>query len=159
MSGVAHPLTLYVDDACPLCHAEMAGLTARDVRGCLRLLDASVARFDDAEATAAGLSQAALLHRLHARDAQGRWLVGIPVFAAAYEAAGITWMARLLRVRWPRPLWDAGYTLIADHRWLLVKLGAPRLLTALLKIGSEPLFRFVPRENLNKGSDPVFPPQ
>jgi predicted DCC family thiol-disulfide oxidoreductase YuxK len=137
----------------------MAGLTARDAAGCLRLLDASAAGFSDAEASAAGLSQSTLLHRLHARDAQGRWLVGIPVFAAAYEAAGISWMARLLRVRWLRPLWDAGYALVADHRWLLVKLGTPRLLTALLKLGSEPLFRFVPRENLNKGSDPIFPPR
>ena len=30
MSAVEFPLTLYVDDACPLCHAEMAGLAARD---------------------------------------------------------------------------------------------------------------------------------
>jgi hypothetical protein len=55
------------------------------------------------------------------------------VFAAAYDAAGIAWMARLLRIRWLRPLWDLGYALVADHRRLLVKLGAPRLLAALLK--------------------------
>ena len=132
MSAVAYPLTLYVDDACPLCHAEMAGLSARDARACLRMRDASVAGFHEAHADAAGLSQATLLHRLHARDAHGRWLVGVPVFAAAYEAAGIAWLAWLLRIRWLRPLWDAGYALVADHRWLLVKLGAPRLLTTLL---------------------------
>ena len=132
MSEVAFPLTLYVDDACPLCHAEMAGLAARDAKGCLRVVDASVAGFaGDASTRAAGLDQARLLHRLHARDAQGRWLVGVPVFAAAYEAAGVRWLARLLRVRWLRPLWDLGYALVADHRWLLVKLGAPRLLSAL----------------------------
>ena len=99
MSAVAYPLTLYVDDACPLCHAEMAGLAARDGAGCLRMVDCSVEGFEDAEAAAAGHAQAQLQHRLHARDAQGRWLVGIPVFAAAYEAAGIGWFARLLRVR------------------------------------------------------------
>jgi predicted DCC family thiol-disulfide oxidoreductase YuxK len=124
---------LYVDDACPLCHAEMSGLSTRDARGCLRVVDASVTGFAGDEATrAAKLDQATLLHRLHARDAEGRWLVGIPVFAAAYEAAGIHWMAKLLRVRWLRPLLDFGYALVADHRWLLVKLGAPRLLAALL---------------------------
>ena len=134
MSGVAWPLTLYVDDACPLCHAEMSGLAARDAGGCLRTVDASVRGFDGDDATrAAGLDQATLLHRLHARDAQGRWLVGVPVFAAAYEAAGVRWLARLLRVRWLRPLWDFGYALVADHRWLLVQLGAPRLLAALLR--------------------------
>jgi predicted DCC family thiol-disulfide oxidoreductase YuxK len=132
-TGVAYPLTLYVDDACPLCHAEMSGLSTRDARGCLRVVDASVTGFAGDEATrAAKLDQATLLHRLHARDAEGRWLVGIPVFTAAYEAAGIHWMAKLLRVRWLRRLLDFGYALVADHRWLLVKLGAPRLLAALL---------------------------
>ena len=140
MSGVAYPLTLYVDDACPLCHAEMTGLSARDAGRCLRVVDASVVGFAGDEATrAAGLDQAALLHRLHARDGNGQWLVGIPVFAAAYDAAGIAWMAKLLRVRWLRPLWDVGYALVADHRWLLVKLGAPRLLAALLETGREPV--------------------
>jgi len=138
VSEVAYPLVLYVDDACPLCHAEMTGLLARIAgddrrRGCLRVLDASAPGFHEAAADAAGLSQAALLHRLHARDAQGRWLVGVPVFAAAYEAADVAWMARLLRIRWLRPLWNAGYALVADHRWLLVKLGAPRLLAHLLE--------------------------
>ena len=136
MSEPAYPLTLYVDDACPLCHAEMTGLSARDARGCLRVLDASAPGFADAAARATGLDQAMLLHRLHARDANGVWLVGIPVFAAAYEAAGIHWMAKLLRIRLLRPLWDLGYALVADHRWLLVKIGAPRLLAALFALGA-----------------------
>jgi len=141
VSEVAYPITLYVDDACPLCHAEMAGLSARDAGGCLRMVDASVAGFaGDAATRAAGLDQATLLHRLHARDANGAWLVGVPVFAAAYQAAGVHWLARLLRVRWLRPLWDLGYALVADHRWLLVRLGAPRLVTALLKKGTVPIF-------------------
>jgi predicted DCC family thiol-disulfide oxidoreductase YuxK len=133
VSAVAYPLVLYVDDACPLCHAEAAGLQARDAAGCLRMLDASAADFTDAEAQAAGLDRATLLHRLHARDARGRWLVGVPVFAAAYEAAGIHWLARLLRIGWLQPLWRLGYALVADHRWLLVRLGAPRLLAGLLR--------------------------
>lgn len=147
MSAIEYPLVLYVDDACPLCRAEMAALGARDARGCLRMLDASAADFADAGAAAAGLDPATLLHRLHARDARGRWLVGVPVFAAAYEAAGVHWLARLLRVGWLRPLWDVGYALVADHRWLLVRLGAPRLLAALLETG--------PQKN---GSDPFSGP-
>ena len=134
MSEVAYPLTLYVDDACALCHSEMVGLSARDANACLRVVDASVPGYAGDEATrAARLDQATLLHRLHARDANGQWLVGIPVFAAAYEAAGIHWMAKLLRIRVVRPLWNVGYAFVADHRWLLVKLGAPRLLAALLE--------------------------
>ena len=133
MSAVEFPLTLYVDDACPLCHAEMAGLAARDGGACLRMLDCSGAGFHDAEAAAAGYTQAQLLHRIHARDAQGRWLVGIPVFAAAYEAAGIGWFARLLRVRALRPLLDAGYALVVDHRRWLLKLHADRFVAWLLR--------------------------
>src|SRR5204863_8783626 len=96
------------------------------------VVTAGAAGFAGDEATrAGGLDQATLLHPLHAHDAQGEWHVGIPVFAAAYDAAGITWMARLLRVRRLRPVWDLGYALVADHRWLLVKLGAPRLLASL----------------------------
>jgi len=133
MSAPAYPLTLYVDDACPLCHAEMSGLAARDREGRLRMLDCSAPGFRDADGAAAGLSQAALLHRIHARDAQGRWLVGIPVFAAAYEAAGFPAFARLLRVRALRPVLDLGYALVVDHRRALVRLGAARLLAWLLR--------------------------
>jgi predicted DCC family thiol-disulfide oxidoreductase YuxK len=126
------PLTIYVDDACPLCHAEMSGLAARDRGRCLRLLDCSVEGFRDVDSEAAGLDQDTLMHRIHARDADGRWLVGVPVFAAAYEAAGLHWLARLLRVGWLGPLWNRGYSWVVDHRQLLVRAGAPRLLRALL---------------------------
>lgn len=139
MSQVAFPLTLYIDDACALCHVEMSALAARDAGACLRLVDASADDFEgDAETRAAGLTRGILLRRLHARDAKGRWLVGIPAFAAAYEAAGLRSVARLLSLRALRPALDTGYALVADHRPLLVKLGAPRLLAALLKKGSVP---------------------
>jgi predicted DCC family thiol-disulfide oxidoreductase YuxK len=134
VSEVAWPLTLYVDDACPLCHAEMAGLAARDRGGCLRMVDCSPAGFHDADTLAAGYTQEALLRRIHARDAQGRWLVGIPVFAAAYEAAGIRWFARLLRLRALRPLWEPGYALFVRNRRWLARIGTARLLAALLPV-------------------------
>jgi predicted DCC family thiol-disulfide oxidoreductase YuxK len=133
VNAPAYPLTLYVDDACPLCHAEMAGLAERDPGQRLRMLDCSTPGFRDADAAAAGLYQAALLHRIHARDARGRWLVGIPVFAAAYEAAGFPRVARLLRVRALRPLLDLAYALVVGKRRWLVKLGAARLAARMLR--------------------------
>ena len=133
MSEVAYPLVLYVDEACPLCRAEMSGLAARDRDGRLRMLDCSAAGFRDADSAAAGLAQDALLQRLHARDAQGRWLVGIPAFAAAYEAAGFPRFARLLRMRALRPLLDLGYALVVGHRRWLVQLGAARLAARVLR--------------------------
>jgi predicted DCC family thiol-disulfide oxidoreductase YuxK len=133
VTTVAYPLRIYVDEACPLCRAEMAGLAARDPGACLRMVDCSSEGFADPDAEAAGLSQAKLLHRIHARDAHGRWLVGVPVFAAAYEAAGVRWLARLLRVRALRPLLDFGYARLVGHRRWLVAMGAPRLLARLLR--------------------------
>jgi predicted DCC family thiol-disulfide oxidoreductase YuxK len=133
VNAPAYPLTLYVDDACPLCHAEMAGLAARDRDRRLCMLDCSGDGFRDAAAAAAGLSQATLLHRIHARDARGRWLVGVPVFAAAYEAAGFPAFARLLRVRALRPLLDLGYALVVGNRRWLVRLGAARLVAWMLR--------------------------
>jgi hypothetical protein len=41
-------------------------------------------------------------------------------------------VARLLRLRPLQPAWALGYGLVADHRRWLVRLGAPRLLAALL---------------------------
>jgi predicted DCC family thiol-disulfide oxidoreductase YuxK len=128
----AWPLRIYVDDACPLCHAEMAGLAARDQDRCLRMVDCSAAGFRDADSEAAGYDRAQLLHRIHARDADGRWLVGVPVFAAAYEAAGLHRLAWWLRRPWLQPLWRAGYALLVNHRRLLVRMGAPGLLSKLL---------------------------
>lgn len=132
----AYPLRIYADLACPLCRAEMRGLSARDEGQRLQVLDCSGAGFRDADSEAAGFDQQALLRRIHARDAQGRWLVGVPVFAAAYEAAGYPVVARLLRVSWLQGLWRWGYGLVADHRWLFVRLGTPRLLGWLLAPGA-----------------------
>jgi predicted DCC family thiol-disulfide oxidoreductase YuxK len=131
--SVAHPLRIYVDDACPLCHAEMAGLAARDRDHRLQMRDCSVPGFRDADSEAAGFDRAQLLHRIHARDAAGQWLVGVPVFAAAYEAAGLRRIAWLLRLRWLQPFWRAGYALFVDHRRLLVRLRLQRLLAWALK--------------------------
>ena len=130
---VSYPLRIYVDDACPLCRAEMRGLAARDRGRCLQMVDCSVEDFRDADSAAAGLDRERLLHRIHARDADGRWLVGVPVFAAAYEAAGLSPVARLLRMRWLLPLWSRLDGLVADHRWLLVRAGTPKLLAWLLR--------------------------
>lgn len=129
---VSYPLRIYADVACPLCRTEMAGLCARDPGARLQVLDCSVEAFRDADSEAAGFSREQLLQRIHARDADGRWLVGVPVFAAAYEAAGLHRVAWLLRLRGLQWLWSRGYGFVADHRHWLVRLGTPRLLARLL---------------------------
>lgn len=132
----AYPLRIYADFSCPLCAAEMQGLRARDPDGRLLVLDCSVEGFREDHSAAAGLDRGQLMHRIHLRDAEGRWLVGVPAFAAAYEAAGLAWVARLLRRPGLQWLWSRGYGLVADHRWLLVRVGTPRLLAWLLRTSS-----------------------
>jgi predicted DCC family thiol-disulfide oxidoreductase YuxK len=119
----AYPLTLYYDAGCPLCLAEMTALKRSDHRGRLRLVDCSAADFADPDSIADGRPVAALMHRMHARDASGRWWVGIPAFAVAYGAVGVDGVSRFFAdPRW-RPVTDRLYAWVADHRQGLSRLG------------------------------------
>jgi hypothetical protein len=73
-----------------------------------------------------------MLSRIHARDADGRWLVGIDVFEAAYRTAGLEGAARLWGNRLLKPLWRSLYPLVADNRQLLSRLGASALVRWLI---------------------------
>ena len=110
------PLTIYYDRSCPLCREEMQALKDHDREDRLRLVDASAPGFRDPHVAAAGLAPAELMRRIHARDAAGRWYVGVPVFELAYGAAGLAGIARFWGHPRLRPLWDAAYPWIARLR-------------------------------------------
>jgi predicted DCC family thiol-disulfide oxidoreductase YuxK len=118
-----YPLTIYYDASCPLCTAEMHTLLRHDAAGELRLIDCSAANFSDAETAAAGITQAAMMRRIHARDASGRWLQGIAVFEAAYRSVGIAWLAGLFGNARLQPILARSYGWVADHRMLVSRLG------------------------------------
>lgn len=122
-SPLVFPLTIYFDAACPLCASEMRTLKAADTEGRLVLVDCSAPGFDDASLAACGVSREAMLARIHARDAAGRWLDGVEVFEAAYGAAGFSALARLWGSKRLRPCWDRVYPWIARRRYLLSRLG------------------------------------
>lgn len=132
------PLTIYYDASCPLCRAEMEAMKARDAAGVLRLVDCSAAGFDEGTIKAPGVTRAAMLIRIHAQDAAGRWLVGVPVFAAVYRAAGLRVPARLFESPWLRPFFDRAYPWIADHRYLLSRLGLSRFFHLVALRGAAP---------------------
>lgn len=125
------PLKIYYDASCPMCASEMRALKALDKEDRLDLVDCSAAQFDPASVAPEGVTRSALMARIHARDADGRWLVGIDVFEAAYRAAGLNTAARLCGSRVLRPLLNRLYPLIADHRQLLSRLGADTLIKRL----------------------------
>jgi predicted DCC family thiol-disulfide oxidoreductase YuxK len=123
--ALAYPLTIYYDASCPLCRAELETLKARDGDHLLRLVDCSADAFDDADARVHGVTRDAMMRRIHARDAAGRWLQGLDVFTAVYRAAGLFFLARIYASRRLRPLLDRLYPWIADHRQMLSRLGLP----------------------------------
>jgi predicted DCC family thiol-disulfide oxidoreductase YuxK len=120
---LAFPLTLYYDASCPLCLAEMTAIPRHDAHGRIHLVDCSVPGFSDPQCDAAGIATPALMWRLHARDAEGRWRIGVPAFAAAYGAIGVDGLAAFFgSPRLERPLrWL--YGLVADNRQRLSRLG------------------------------------
>jgi predicted DCC family thiol-disulfide oxidoreductase YuxK len=134
----AWPLTIYYDAACPLCEREIGTLASCDLNSRLRLIDCSPLDFVDVHATAAGLDRQDFMRAIHARDATGRWYRGIDVFALAYQAAGMTGVARVFAHPRLRPFWDWLYPHIAKHRMLLSRFGVTDLYGWLIVQGSRP---------------------
>jgi predicted DCC family thiol-disulfide oxidoreductase YuxK len=118
-----HPLTVFYDASCPLCANEMHALRERAGPERIQLVDCSAADFDDSVLAGTGLERGDLMALVHARDAHGRWLVGIDVFAAAYSAARLPKMAELWGSPVLRPVLRRIYPWIARNRQFLSRLG------------------------------------
>ena len=125
------PLTVYYDKSCPLCATEMHALQDLDWRGRLKLVDCSAKDFDEASVAGEGVTREHMMTRIHARDPEGRWLVGIDAFEAVYGAAGLKGAARVWGDRRLRPLLDAIYPWIARNRQPLSRLGLHRVVRFL----------------------------
>jgi predicted DCC family thiol-disulfide oxidoreductase YuxK len=120
---INYPLRIYYDDSCPLCRREMFALKSYDSLDRLELIDCSPANFTDAYADQSPYCRAEMMRLVHARDAAGQWLIGVPVFIAAYGATGITGMEKMWSNPLLRPIWDRVYPWIADNRLFLSKIG------------------------------------
>lgn len=116
------PLTLYVDQACPLCAREINWLRKHADPSRLVLVDISSTDFD---ANALGRSLEQLQERLHARSASGEWLTGIDATLWSWRAAGVgLWMVPLAW-RPLRPLFLLAYRLFSLARPHLAWLPHP----------------------------------
>lgn len=134
MHTVSWPLRIYYDHSCPLCRQEMHGLVAGDRGGRIELVDCSAAGFSDAET---GVGVPDMLRIIHARDAAGVWYRGVEVFVIAYEAVGLTGMARMWSHPWLRPLWERLYPWFARNRMTLSRFGVAGAYGALVRRAAE----------------------
>lgn len=125
--NIAYPIRIYYDASCPLCRTEMSTLKDYDVKQRLQLVDCSPLDFSDTFAQQAGYGRQAMMRLIHARDANGTWLIGVSVFEAAYGATGITGMEKMWANPLLRPIWDRIYPWIADNRMYLSKLGVTKI--------------------------------
>src|SRR5258706_1590043 len=123
MRRLLYPLTIFYDASCAMCAGEMQLLKGRDRDGRLELVDCSAADFDDTVLAGTRIRRENLMTLIHARDAHGRWLVGVEVFEVAYAAAGLRMIAGFWGSRFLRPLLVRFYPWIARHRQLLSSLG------------------------------------
>lgn len=130
--GVRFPLTVYYDASCPMCASEMHALRDAEGGGRLRLVDCSAPDFD-AGACAEGMTRDAMMTRLHARDATGRWLMAMDAYEALYRAAGYRRIARLWGSRFLRPILGRGYLWVARNRNAISRLGLHRLFGRILR--------------------------
>lgn len=142
-TDIAYPLTIFYDASCPLCRKEMQALCDYDTDSRLMLVDCSGPGFADADASRKGISTADMMRLIHARDADGRWFIGVDVFVIAYGAAGIEFMARFWSHRLLRPLWDRLYPWVARHRMGLSALG--------ITGGFDRLLRWAARRSFERG--------
>ncbi|MEO6171677.1 MAG: DUF393 domain-containing protein [Arenimonas sp.] len=129
----SYPIRIYYDHSCPLCRTEMFALKQYDVKERLDLVDCSPTDFHDKFAQLAGYERTAMMRLIHARDADGQWMIGVPVFEAAYGATGIIGMEKMWANPMLRPFWNRIYPWIADHRMFLSKLGVTRLFGWMVK--------------------------
>jgi predicted DCC family thiol-disulfide oxidoreductase YuxK len=115
-----------------MCASEMRALKTLDRDGRIVLVDCSASGFDDSALAKGGYRRADAMALIHARDADGRWLIGIDVFEAAYRGAGLAMIARFWGSRRLRPLLERIYPWVARHRQRLSALGLNRLVRVVM---------------------------
>lgn len=131
-ASVRYPLTVFYDASCPMCASEMHALRDLDTRGRIELVDCSAPSFRDTLLRKEGVTREALMELIHARDANGRWLIGIDCFEAVYRAAGLERTARVWGSPKLRPVLSKIYPWIARHRQLLSRYGINAVIRRLI---------------------------
>jgi predicted DCC family thiol-disulfide oxidoreductase YuxK len=127
--SIAYPITIYYDASCPICEQEIRLLKEFDRENKIQLVDCSPNNFWGED----GYSRESMMKLIHAKAQDGRWLIGAPVFAAAYAAVDMTTMSRMWGSARLQPVWRVVYPWIANNRLFLSKLGLTRLFDCVVR--------------------------
>ncbi|PSJ23277.1 DUF393 domain-containing protein [Halomonas sp. ND22Bw] len=108
----ASPVTLFHDGHCPFCQREVAWLARHPRRERVRLVDIQTTDV----ANEWGRSFEVMMGRLHLRDADGTWFVGMDASRALYAVLGYRRLVALSML--PGLAWgvDRGYAVFARYR-------------------------------------------
>jgi predicted DCC family thiol-disulfide oxidoreductase YuxK len=109
----AFDIEVFYDGACPMCAREIAMLRRLDRQGRIRFVDIAAPGFD---ATTVGVSQAALMARIHGRLPDGTLVDGVEVFRRLYSAVGFGPAVALTRLPGVSQALDVGYDWFAKRR-------------------------------------------
>ncbi|RAH38839.1 DUF393 domain-containing protein [Halomonas sp. SL1] len=106
------PVTLFHDGHCPFCQREVAWLARHPRRERVRLVDIQTTDV----AAEWGRSFEVMMGRLHLRDADGTWFVGMDASRALYAVLGYRRLVALSML--PGLAWgvDRGYAVFARYR-------------------------------------------
>ncbi|WNL40074.1 DUF393 domain-containing protein [Halomonas sp. PAMB 3232] len=111
------PVTLYYDGHCPFCLKEVAWLEKHPRRARIELVDIQASTFD---AVALGRPFEDLMGKLHVRDQNGKWYIGMEASRTLYAVLGYRRMVWVSCLPGLRGVMNAGYRLFARYR---VRLG------------------------------------
>ncbi|GHE20724.1 thiol-disulfide oxidoreductase DCC family protein [Halomonas urumqiensis] len=111
------PITLYHDGHCPFCQKEVAWLSRHPNHERVVLVDIHAHGFD---AQRLGTTFEAMMGKLHVRDDEGRWFIGMDASRALYAVLGYRRLVWLSSLPGLHGMMNAGYRWFARRR---VRLG------------------------------------
>lgn len=104
---------VFFDGACPLCVREIGMIRRRDRHQRIQFTDIAAPAFS---AEQLGVTQDALMARIHGRLPDGTWIEGVEVFRRLYSAVGFGPLVAVTRLPGISHLLDAGYRVFARNR-------------------------------------------
>lgn len=131
---ISRPITVFYDQSCALCAAEIHSLKTLDIEARLQLVDCSSKDFDDTPYRAEGIDRQAMMNALHIKASDGYWHKGVAAFELLYKTVGLPWIGTLWNHPVTRPFTTRFYPWVVRNRYTLSKLGLPRAMEWLGKV-------------------------